>query len=126
MQYPTCRHVKEDGSYCGSPALREQKYCYYHLAYRGRRLRRARALRDQVNYRLDLAPLEDFASMQVAFSEVVLALGSGQLDHRAAGKMLYGIQQAVSLMKYRDKLAAAQPERSGAPGSRPAFPTFTH
>jgi hypothetical protein len=28
-QYETCRHVKEDGAYCGSPALRERKYCYY-------------------------------------------------------------------------------------------------
>jgi hypothetical protein len=45
MQYETCRHVKEDGAYCGSPALRERKYCYYHLMERGRRLRRARPSR---------------------------------------------------------------------------------
>jgi hypothetical protein len=31
MQYETCRHIKEDGTYCGSPALHEQKYCYYHF-----------------------------------------------------------------------------------------------
>ena len=61
-QYPTCTHMKEDGTYCGSPALVNRRYCYFHLTQRGRRLRRARALRDQVNYRLDLPPLEDLAS----------------------------------------------------------------
>ncbi len=109
-QHLSCHHVKEDGTYCGSPALRDRKYCYYHLIQRGRRLRRARALRDQVNYRLDLPPLEDLASVQVALSEVIQALGSGQLDQRTGGKMLYGIQQAVSLMKYRAQLEAAQPQ----------------
>jgi hypothetical protein len=108
MQYETCRHIKEDGTYCGSPSLQSRKYCYYHLTYRGRRLRRARALRDQVPYRLDIPPLEDIGSAQVALSEIVHALGAGQLDHRTAGKMLYAIQQSASLMKYRAKLEATQ------------------
>ena len=119
LQYPTCTHIKEDGTYCGSPALVNRRYCYFHLNLRGRRLRRARALRDQVNYRLDLPPLEDLASAQVALSEVVQALGSGQLDQRTGGKMLYGIQQTVALMKYRAQLEAPQP-LIGAPASRPA------
>jgi len=108
MQYPTCCHIKEDGTYCGSPALRDCKYCHYHLISRGRRLRRARALRDNVAYRLDLPPLEDLAAVQVALSEITLALGAGQLDHRAAGKMLYAIQQTTSVIKFRAKLEAAQ------------------
>jgi hypothetical protein len=48
--------------------------------------------------------------VQVALSEIVQAVGTGQLDHRAAGKMLYAIQQATSLIKYRAKLEAAQAE----------------
>jgi len=108
MQYQTCCHVKEDGTYCGSPALQSRKYCHYHFIHRGRRLRRARALRDNVPYRLDLPPLEDLAAVQVALSEIVQALGSGQLDHRAAGKMLYAIQQTTSVIKFRVKFEAAQ------------------
>ena len=117
-QYPTCTHIKEDGTYCGSPALVNRRYCYFHLNLRGRRLRRARALRDQVNYPLDLPPLEDLASVQVALSEVVQALGSGQLDQRTGGKMLYGIQQTVALMKYRAKLEATQPDSEAVPQVR--------
>jgi hypothetical protein len=108
MQYETCRHIKPDGAYCGSPALQNRKYCYYHLMERGRRLRRARALRENVPYRLEIPPLQDLDSVQFALSEITQAVGTGQLDHRAAGKMLYAIQQATSLIKYRAKLEAAQ------------------
>ncbi|MFZ1137079.1 MAG: hypothetical protein WAN69_19170 [Candidatus Korobacteraceae bacterium] len=110
MQYETCCHTKEDGAYCGSPALRDRKYCYYHLMERGRRLRRARALRENVPYRLEIPPLRDLDSVQFALSEITQALGTGLLDYRAAGRMLYAIQQATSLIKYRAKLDAAQPE----------------
>jgi len=34
-----CRHVKQDGIACGSPALRRQSYCYFHLRYKGYPLR---------------------------------------------------------------------------------------
>ena len=110
MQYPTCRHIKLDGTYCGSPSLRDRKYCYHHLMQRGRRLRRARALRDNVPYRIELPVLTDLDAVQFALSEITQAVGSGQLDQRAAGKMLYAIQQATSIIKFRAKLAAAQPE----------------
>lgn len=114
MQYETCRHIKEDGTCCGSPALQNGKYCHYHFKARARRLRRARSLRDNIPYRLDLPPLEDLAAVQVALSEIVHALGAGQLDPRAAGKMLYAIQQATSVIKFRAKLEAAQTETAKA------------
>jgi hypothetical protein len=106
MQYETCRHIKEDGAYCGSPALHHRKYCHYHLEHRGRRLRRARALRDNVPYRLEIPLLDSPSAIRFAIAEIVQALGSGQLDHRTAGKMLYGIQMANSLNRRLEKAAA--------------------
>src|SRR6516164_11799203 len=120
MQYQTCSHIKEDGTYCGSPALQSHKYCHHHLKARGRRLRRARALRDNLPYRLDLPALDDLAAVQVALSEIVQALGSGQLDHRAAGKMLYAIQQTTSVIKFRAKLEAAQSQAMQQSAQQPA------
>jgi hypothetical protein len=113
MQYETCRHIKEDGAYCGSPAQQKRKYCYYHLAERGRRLRRARALRDNTPYRLEIGSLDSLFATRAAIAEIVQALGSGQLDHRTAGKMLYGIQQATALnrrMEEAEAAAAANPQ----------------
>jgi len=114
MQYPTCRHVHETGTYCGSPALRDRKYCYYHLMQRTRRLRRARALRDNVPYRLEIPALDNLYAIRNAITEVVQAVGSGQLDPRAAGKMLYGIQQANAINRRIEKLEAAQLEKMQA------------
>ena len=78
-QYETCRHVKEDGTCCGSPALRDHKYCYYHLMQRGRILRRARALRDNLPYRLEIQSLDNLYAVRAALTEIAQALAAGQL-----------------------------------------------
>jgi hypothetical protein len=31
MSYRTCDHLKEDGVLCGSPALHNHNFCYFHL-----------------------------------------------------------------------------------------------
>jgi len=97
MSSSTCRHVKENGAYCGSPALQGRQHCYYHLTHRARRLRRALALSRNQPCPLVLPPLEDLGSVPVALSEIVQALAAGQLDHRSAGLMLYAIQQATTV-----------------------------
>ena len=99
MQYSTCRHLKEDGTYCGSPALTGRAYCYFHLNLRGRRLRRAQAHRGGLPCRLHLPALDNLRALQVAISEVLDAMAEGQIDTNAAGTMLYGIQQATSILK---------------------------
>ena len=110
MQYETCRHVKEDGAYCGSPALRERKYCYYHLMQRGRRLRRARALRDNLPYRLEIQSLDNLYAVRAALTDIAQALAAGQLDPRTAGKLLYAIQQVSSTNRRIEQMEAAQLE----------------
>jgi hypothetical protein len=110
-QYETCRHAKEDGAYCGSPSLRERKYCYYHLMQRARRLRRARALRDNVTYRLEIQSLDNPYAIRDAVSDVAQALAAGQLDARVAGKLLYAFQLASSANRRIEKMEAAQLEQ---------------
>jgi len=106
-QYETCRHVKEDGAYCGSPALRERKYCYYHLMQRGRRLRRARALRDNLPYRLEIQSLDNLYAVRAALTDIAQALAAGQLESRTAGKLLYAIQQVSSTNRRIEQMEAA-------------------
>ena len=116
MQYKTCRHVKEDGAYCGSPALRERKYCYYHLMQRGSRLRRARALRDNLPYRLEIQSLDNLYAVRAALTDIAQALAAGQLESRTAGKLLYAIQQVSSTNRRIEQMEAAQSEnRKNAP-----------
>ena len=111
MQYETCRHIKEDGAYCGSPALRDRKYCYYHLMQRGRRLRRARALRDNQPYRLEINSLDNLYAVRAALTDIAQALAAGQLEARTAGKLLYAIQQVTSANRRIEQMEAAQLEQ---------------
>ncbi len=116
MQYVTCRHVHPEGTYCGSPALRHRKYCYYHLMERGRRLRRARALRDNVPYRLEIQSLDNLYAVRAALTDIAQALAAGQLEPRTAGKLLYAIQQVSATNRRIEQMEAAQLEaRKDAP-----------
>jgi hypothetical protein len=119
MQYETCRHIKEDGSYCGSPALRDHKYCYYHLMERGRRLRRARALRDNLPYRLEIQSLDNLYAVRAALTDIAQALAAGQLESRTAGKLLYAIQQVTSANRRIEQMEAAQLETMKAAKDQP-------
>jgi hypothetical protein len=94
MELRTCDHLKEDGFYCKSPALRGRDYCYFHLKLRGRRLNMARARALAADQPLDLPFPEDMHSVQVTLFEVVNALANKRIDHKAAGLMLYAMQQA--------------------------------
>jgi hypothetical protein len=107
MPFQTCRHIKEDGAYCGSPSLHDQKYCYYHLLERGRRLRRARALRDNRPYRFQTESLDNLYAVRNALTEVYQAVGAGQLEPIAAGKMLYALQQVTSINRRIEQQEAA-------------------
>ena len=105
-QYSTCRHEKADGTYCGSPALRDRKYCYYHLMERARRLRRARALRDNQPYRLEIQSLDNPYAIRAALTDIAQALAAGQLDPRTAGKLLYAIQLVNATNRRIEKMEA--------------------
>ncbi len=121
MPFETCHHIKVDGVYCASPAVRGRKYCYTHLMHRGRRLRRALAQSRSEASPLILPPLENLGAMRVALSEIVQALAAGQLDHRSAGLMLYAIQQATTV-----SLRMAQIEQQEAAQLEVASDDSTH
>ena len=98
-----CEHVKSNGEFCGSPALRGRSYCYFHLTHIGRRLRaershaRARRSRRRARaVRLNLPPFEDANSIQIALMQVVDALLENRIDSKRAGLVLYALQTASS------------------------------
>ena len=98
-----CEHVKSNGEFCGSPALRGRSYCYFHLTHIGRRLR---AERNQARteaqppessaVRLELPPFEDRNAIQIALMQVVDALLDNRIDTKRAGQVLYALQTASS------------------------------
>ncbi len=115
MSIQYCRHIKINGERCGSPALRNELFCYYHVELK-RRHRRCTPLRDRAvtvlhpmslqdgSQRepilaepfppLDLPELEDRHSIQVALSLVITALAQHRIDPKLAALLFYGLQVA--------------------------------
>lgn len=97
-----CEHVKTNGEFCGSPALRGRNYCYFHLTYIARRMRvgaiREIAQRDGYYVGdflpLDLPLLEDANAIQMALSQIIDSVVHHGIDLKRAGLVLYALQTA--------------------------------
>jgi hypothetical protein len=92
-----CQHLKVNGTQCGSPALRRNRFCYFHKLHHQERIelnldrlksaRRRRAT-------LDLPVLEDANSIQVSLMQIMRLIVAGQIDPKTAGLLLYALQTA--------------------------------
>jgi hypothetical protein len=97
---PRCRHVKANGTQCGSPALRRRRFCYFHTEVRKRQ---AAIAADHFGHcYFDFPVLEDANAVQIALMQVLQMLGRGRLDHKTAGLLLYGLQTASANLRYAD------------------------
>src|ERR1039458_8522280 len=104
----TCKHIKANGEFCGSPALRGREYCYFHLTVLGRRLRTQKHIMQGENHYLQLPTLEDGDSIQMALMQVMEALLRDQIDTKLAGLLLYGLQIASSNLQQGANFAQGQ------------------
>ncbi len=97
---PRCQHLKMNGTQCGCPALRWRRLCFFHD--RIKRERKKIANDTTAERPFDLPLLEDANSVQVALMKTIQMLGSGRLDHKTAGLMLYALQTASSNLRRAD------------------------
>jgi len=97
---PRCQHVKVNGTQCGSPALRRRRLCFFHDRIRSEQARIAADTAAQRRFELPL--LEDANAVQVALMKVIQMLGSGRMDHKTAGLILYALQTASINLRAAD------------------------
>ena len=93
-----CHHIKSNGVRCGSPALRDEIYCYFHRIWRSQP--------DRQPYRPDpngalynLPLLEDADGVQMALQQVLDSVLANKMDLRRANTLLYGLQTAAANVK---------------------------
>ena len=122
MSYPTCDHLMEDGLFCSSPALRNQRFCYFHLNLRARRVQMAQSRRKGESCRLHLPVLDNMHAVQAALQQVGDALADDRIDYRRANGLLYMLQQAAANLNNtrewqgrRPQVEAAEPFRALEP-----------
>jgi hypothetical protein len=100
-----CQHIKVNGTQCASPALRDDKHCYFH----------AQCHRKSTEVKVNVSPnanantedlatftlptLEDANSIQLGLAEMLRLLATHQIDHKTAGLMLYALQTASANLR---------------------------
>ena len=86
-----CQHLKINGNQCGSPALRRNRFCFFHKRFQDERIRLSadRARRGVATFVLPV--LEDANANQIALMQVMRLLLSQQIDHKTASLLLYAL-----------------------------------
>ncbi len=144
MPQNICRHIRPSGRRCQTPAVRNRALCYFHQNLTEKHngdiptflqtvasippkhldpdhLRRNPLEQEYFGIRpsgpsdIDLPPLEDRDSIQIALSTILNALAQNRIDHRRAGTLLYGLQIAVA------NLRSAYPTDAADAASEPSL-----
>ena len=102
-----CRHIKPDGARCGSPALRNEQFCYYHHSTRrcGPRQPGVTTLSARKSSTFDLpspADLAEHTGIGLALGLILHKIAHNEIDPRRAGLLLHGLQIAsINLKRHR-------------------------
>jgi hypothetical protein len=98
--YPNrCQHLKTNGTQCGSPALRRNRFCYFHKRYQEERIRLNVDRRRRGTATFFLPVLEDANSIQMSLMQIVRLLLTGQIEHKTASLLLYALQTASANLR---------------------------
>jgi hypothetical protein len=98
--YPDrCQHLKTNGTQCGSPALRRNRFCFFHKRFQDERIRLAADRKRRGVATFILPVLEDANSIQMALQQVMRLLVSHDIDHKTASLLLYALQTASSNLR---------------------------
>jgi hypothetical protein len=107
---PRCRHIKVNGTQCGSPALRHKNFCFYHQQNRPERVDCYYNPEEYPTGEITLPAFEDAHSVQTVIRQVVQMVLQKRLEQKTAGLLLYALQIASSNLK-RMELEKPQPEQ---------------
>lgn len=86
-----CHHIKSNGVQCGSPALRNDRLCYFHRAWRPITLFPSKFM---------LPALEDAHSIQLAITRVIAMTLDTVIEPKMASTVLYALQIASTNLKH--------------------------
>ncbi len=104
-----CRHIKVNGTQCGSPALRSKIFCFYHHKDRPLPVECYSDI-EYATGEINLPFFEDAHSIQAVIRQVVQMVLQKRLERKTASLLLYALQIASSNLK-RMELEKPQPEQ---------------
>jgi len=106
-QAPRCQHLHATGRRCGSPALRGEKFCYFH-----------ERLHSTTNWTDNIDFIEDAHSLQCAIMKVIDLMRGGHSPYQEIALLLRSLRLACMNLK---AFAAERAEREAVgSGKAPA------
>lgn len=108
---PLCEHTKIGGARCGSPALRDQKFCHHHAGVH-RLVPRTHVylpstpiMEIDPSYPYQLPYIEDFEALQIGYMQFIRGVVDKWIDERRAKLVLDALKAAGTNLRHKDKLA---------------------
>ena len=101
-----CRHVHAAGHQCGSPALRNEEFCYFHHTTRPRKAKPGKFRHLDAQEPFELPLVEDLPSALSVAAPLLCRVASNDLDPNRAGKLLYNLQIITSIIDKVSRAAA--------------------
>ena len=99
---PRCRHIKVNGTQCGSPALHKKNFCFYHQGKRPKRIDCYYKPDEYATGEITLPYFEDAHSIQSVIRETVHMVLQKRLGEKTASVVLYALQIASSNLQRMD------------------------
>jgi len=97
-----CQHIQLSGLRCGSPALRNEPFCYHH--HTTRRPASTKPIAHCGHHsEFDLLLPEDRSAIQHNIGLILQRIATNQIDPRRAGLLLYGLQIATANLRTAQK-----------------------
>lgn len=115
MSVSVCEHIKPSGARCASPAMRGQRFCYYHVGAR-QCLPVGRGMFQDPSPKLPDLPsmpefpipfLEDAASIQIGYMQALYGITSRRLDPKQARLVLAALDGARTNLKQMEACVSA-------------------
>ena len=96
MEFHTCGHLKQDGVFCNSPALRGLSSCYFDFQLRGRSLNQANPAHNSLPF--NILPTTPMGSIFYGDFRLSPPVFSVFYEHRGRGR------GSIRLSAHRDSL----------------------
>ena len=94
-----CRHVKTNGTQCGSPALKGKELCFFHERNQPRAVELYLDGERYSDGSMVLPAFEDAHAIQTVIRQVVELMLARRIDRKDAGLLLYALQIASGNLK---------------------------
>ncbi len=110
-----CRHIHATGNQCGSPALRNEIFCYYHHTTRRPKPGAGKLRYLDATEPFHLPVIEDRASALAAASSLLSRIASNDLDILRAGRMIYTLQVLTAFLPTEPPATVRPPQNRAKP-----------